>query len=147
MEQYRTFCTFRVSSLLLGVEVKRVQEVIRQQKMTRVPGTGAAVCGLMNLRGRLVTALDLRHCLGLPCEGESPPLLNVVVRTRDELVSFMVHGIGDVRVVDGSLFEEPPETLAESARRLIRGVYKLNSGLLMILDTDAVLAATEPVPV
>ncbi|MCA9086638.1 MAG: chemotaxis protein CheW [Planctomycetaceae bacterium] len=141
MDTQSSFCTFRVGSLKLGVEVHRVQEVIRQQRMTRVPGSPQTVSGLMNLRGQIVTALDLRRCLSLPVDKNDEPNMNVVIRTADDSVSLLVNEIGDVLVVDNAQFEPPPETLRGAARKLIRGVYKLDSGLLMALDTDAVLTS------
>jgi len=126
--------------MTLGVEVLRVQEVIREQTITSVPRSSDAVSGLMNLRGQIVTALDLRRCLDLPA-GDADPAMNVVIRTADDTISLQVHEIGDVLVVDADQFEPPPETLQGAARRLIRGVYKLETGLLMALDTDAVLSA------
>lgn len=126
--------------MTLGVEVLRVQEVIREQTITSVPRSTEAVSGLMNLRGQIVTALDLRRCLDLP-DGDAAPSMNVVIRTADDTISLQVHEIGDVLVVDADQFEPPPATLQGAAKALIRGVYKLESGLLMALDTDAVLSA------
>lgn len=141
MESQNSFCTFRVGPMKLGVEVHRVQEVIREQPMTRVPGAPDGVSGLMNLRGQIVTALDLRQCLGLPIDEQDQPVMNVVVRTADDSVSLLVNEIGDVLVADEEQYERTPETLQGAARHLIRGVYKLDAGLLMALDTEAVLSA------
>jgi len=140
MDSQTSFCTFKVGPLTLGVEVLRVQEVIREQVITSVPRSSDAVSGLMNLRGQIVTALDLRRCLDLP-DGDSEPSMNVVIQTADDTISLLVNEIGDVLVVDEDQFEPPPETLQGAARKLIRGVYKLESGLLLALDTDAVLSA------
>lgn len=139
MESQKLMCTFRVGSMKLGIDVDRVQEVIREQKMTRVPGAGNLIRGLMNLRGQIVTAFDLRRRLGLEDDNESEPLTNVVVRTRDAPVSLLVHEIGDVLSVDHDYFEPPPETLRGIPRELILGAYKLSDELLLALDTDAVL--------
>ncbi len=135
-----TLCTFRVGSMYLGVEVLRVQEVLRQHPITPVPQAPQAVSGLMNLRGQIVTAIDLRRCLELHDE-EEPPVMNVVIRAEDEVVSLQVHEIGDVLVVDDDQFERAPDTLQGAARHLIHGVYKTDRGLLLALDADAVLQA------
>ena len=140
MDSQTSFCTFKVGPMTLGVEVLRVQEVIREQIITPVPRSSNAVSGLMNLRGQIVTALDLRQCLDLPM-GNSEPKMNVVIQTADDTISLLVNEIGDVLVVDADQFEPPPQTLQGAARTLIRGVYKLETGLLMALDTDAVLSA------
>ena len=133
-----SFCTFRVGSMKLGVEVHRVQEVIREQVMTRIPGADSVVRGLMNLRGQIVTALDLQKRLQIK-DMQGEPTMNVVVRTSDAPVSLLVHEIGDVLVVDVDAFEPLPETLQGVSRELIRGAYKLDGELLLLLDTDSVL--------
>jgi len=128
--------TFRVDGLLFGVDVGRVQEVLRYQPMTPVPLARPAVAGLINLRGQVMTAVDLRRQLGFPgrAAGEKP--LNVVVRTGEEAVSLLVDSIGDVVDADPDLFEAPPETLSGPARELITGAYKLAGQLLLTLDVD-----------
>jgi purine-binding chemotaxis protein CheW len=135
--------TFSVDGYLFGVEVAAVQEVIRYQPMTRVPLAPAALVGLINLRGQVITAVDLRRRLGFGdrAAGELP--MDVIVRTRDGLVSLLVDRIGDVVDVAEEAFEEPPETLLGSARELIRGAYKLDGALLLLLDVQGVV---EPQP-
>ncbi len=123
--------------MYLGVEVHRVQEVIRAQKMTRVPGAMEVVRGLMNLRGQIVTALDMRRRLGLMDSEAREATMNVVVRTPDGPVSLLVNEIGDVIVVDSDQFEPPPETLQGNHRELISGSYKLQGKLLLVLNLDA----------
>lgn len=133
------FCTFHVDGLFLGVEVTRVQEVIRYQEMTRVPLASNVVTGLINLRGQIVTAIDLRRRLGRSDRPEGSLPMNVVIRTDDGAVSLLVDEIGDVLEVDAGTFEPPPETLRGIARQLVRGVYKLKGCLLLVLDTDQTL--------
>jgi purine-binding chemotaxis protein CheW len=133
------FCTFFVRGLFFGVEVSSVQEVIRYQQLTRVPLASAMIAGLMNLRGQIVTAIDLRRRLGLPDRGPDEPPINVVVRSGDGAVSLLVDQIGDVIEVEENAFEEPPQTLSASARELIRGAYKLEHQLLLVLDTARAL--------
>lgn len=136
MVETQQFATFYLDRLLFGVEVKQVQEVIRFQEMTRVPLAPAVVRGLINLRGQIVTAVDLRRRLGLPdLERERLPM-NIVVRTSDGAVSLLVDEIGDVVEVSSDAFECPPETVSGAARDLIRGVYKMSDGLLRVLDTQ-----------
>jgi purine-binding chemotaxis protein CheW len=128
------YCTFFVDGLFLGLEVVSIQEVIRNQPLTVVPLTPPVIAGLMNLRGQIVTAIDLRNRLGLPPRAAEDKPLNVVVRTSDGAVSLLVDEIGDVIEVDDDTFERPPDTLAEDARELIRGAYKLKDRLLLVLD-------------
>lgn len=130
-------CTFHLADLLFGIEVERVQEVIRAQTMTGVPLANPVVEGLINLRGQIVTALDLRRRLELPTRTEDREPTNIVVRTSVGRLSLLVDRIGDVVDVDRSSFEEPPETLEGVARDLITGAYKLDGSLLLVLDTEA----------
>jgi purine-binding chemotaxis protein CheW len=126
--------TFSVDGYQFGVEVAMVQEVIRYQPMTRVPLAPAALVGLINLRGQVITAVDLRHRLGLGDRAAGALPMDVIVRTGNGLVSLLVDRIGDVVEVAEDAFEEPPETLLGSARELIRGAYKLDDALLLLLD-------------
>ncbi len=134
-----TYCTFYVDGLHLGLEVHRVQEVIRSQPTTRAPLADPTVRGLMNLRGQIVTALDLRRRLALGSGKQERDRMNVILRTVDGPVSLLVDRIGDVLDLDERSFEFPPETLQGVPRELIRGVYKLPQQLLLILDFEAVL--------
>jgi purine-binding chemotaxis protein CheW len=136
MDITNQYATFYLDRHLFGVEVGQVQEVIRYQEMTRVPLADSVVTGLINLRGQIVTALDLRRRLEMSDRPEGKLPMNVVVRTGDEAVSLLVDEIGDVLEVEESTFEPPPETLQGEARALIRGAYKLSGQLLLILDTE-----------
>jgi purine-binding chemotaxis protein CheW len=136
------FCTFLVDGLYFGIDVRRVQEVIRFQEMTRVPLASPAINGLINLRGQIVTAIDLRRGLELSARTKESLPMNVVVRTSDGAVSLLVDEIGDVVNVDPDTFERPPETLSGIARELISGVHKLKERLLLVLDTDKAVHLT-----
>jgi purine-binding chemotaxis protein CheW len=126
--------TFSVDRYDFGVEVAAVQEVIRYQEMTRVPLAPGSIGGLINLRGQVITAVDLRHRLGLPPRAPDKLPMNVVVRTDDGAVSLLVDRIGEVVHASSDDFEMPPETLAGPGRELIRGAYKLENKLLLALD-------------
>ena len=136
MSDSNQFSTFYVNGLFFGVEVLKVQEVIRYQEMTRVPLAPRMIEGLINLRGQIVTAIDLRRRLELPPRPEGQLPMNVVVRTDDGAVSLLVDEIGDVVEIQDDTYERPPETLNGVARELIQGVYKLKERLLLILDTE-----------
>ena len=135
MDDTKQYCSFFVAGLFFGVEVHDVQEVICFQPMTPVPLAPAEIGGLINLRGQIVTAVDLRRRLKMPERqaGELP--MNVVVRNGDCAISLLVDEIGDVLQPEPSAFERPPETLDGISRELIKGVYKLKDRLLLILDT------------
>jgi purine-binding chemotaxis protein CheW len=136
MGSNQQFCTFFLNGLLFGIEVQKVQEVIRFQETTRVPLAPKVVGGLINLRGQIVTALDLRTRLELPERTEKQVPMNVVIRTDEGAVSLLVDEIGDVVEVEQNDFEQPPDTLAGTARELIRGAFKLKNRLLLLLDTE-----------
>src|SRR5262245_28196228 len=130
------FCTFFLDGLFFGVEVQCVQEVIRYQELTRVPLASPVIRGLINLRGQIVTAIDLRRRLGLPDRPADQRPMNVVVRSEEGAVSLLVDEIGDVQEVAAELFEPTPETVSQAARELLRGAYKLENRLLMVLDVE-----------
>lgn len=142
-QRTRQFCTFYVDNLFLGIDVQQIQEVIRYQGMTRVPLAAASVSGLINLRGQIVTAIDLRRRLDLPLRKPDEPPMNVVVRDGENAVSLLVDRIGDVLEIDDDLFESPPSTVRTVARELIIGAYKLPDRLLLVLDTGRALAESE----
>lgn len=138
------FCTFYLEELFFGVEVEKIQEVIRYQAMTRVPRAPQVIGGLINLRGQIVTAIDLRSRLEMPGRTNDRRPMNVVARTEDGVVSLLVDEIGDVVEVSPASFEAAPETLQGAARRMTRGVYKLEGRLLHCLDLAAVLQSENP---
>jgi len=136
MSQYSTFT---VDGLLFGVDVLRVQEVLRHQTTTPVPLAPGVVRGLINLRGQIVTALDLRARLSLEPHAADAQPLNVVVRTDEGAVALLVDDIGDVISADDAAWEAAPATLTDAARDLIPGAYKLDGRLLLQLDVDRAL--------
>jgi len=125
-----------VGDLFFGVDVLNVQEVLRFQQMTPVPQAPAMIEGLINLRGQIVTAIDMRGRLRLPPRAGDKSPMNIVVRTTGGAVSFLVDEIGDVLDMDPATYERPPENLDPGARELIRGVYKLEGRLLLVLDAE-----------
>jgi len=141
------FCTFFLNDLFFGVEVEKVQEVIRFQETTRVPLSPNVVGGLINLRGQIVTALDLRKRLELPERAEKQVPMNVVIRTEEGALSLLVDEIGDVVEVEQQDFETPPDTLSGVARELIRGAFKLKNRLLLLLDTEKAIVSSQESPV
>ena len=130
---------------MFGVELRGVQEVIRSLEMTKVPLAPAVVSGLINLRGQIVTVVNLRRRLELDAATPDALAMNVVVRSVDGPVSLLVDEIGDVVEVEETTFEPPPETLAGSVRSVILGVHKLNDRLLHVLDIEKACRMTEVV--
>jgi purine-binding chemotaxis protein CheW len=136
MAQRNQFCTFYLDKLLFGVELQKVQEVMRYLELTEVPLAPNVVSGLMNLRGQIVTAVDLRKQLELPNRPEGKLPMNVVIRSAEGAVSLLVDEIGDVVEVDDESFERPPETMQGKVREVILGVHKLDKQLMHVLDTE-----------
>jgi len=136
----RQYATFFVDGLFFGIDVLEVQEVLRYQEMTRVPLAPEVIEGLINLRGQIVTAIDMRRRLSLKPRPDHRAAMNTVVRTEEGAVSLLVDEIGDVISVEANTFERPPDNLSYQARELIQGVYKLKDHLLLILDTKKTIA-------
>ncbi len=130
-------CTFKLNGYDFGVEVSKVQEVLKRLPTTRVPLAPGAVAGLVNLRGEIVTAIDLRLRFGYPDRAPGAAAMNVVVRTAEGVFSFVVDAVGDFVDAAEADFEPPPDTVSGDARRLIRGAYKLKDRLLLALDAEA----------
>lgn len=133
-------CTFTIGDTLFGLDVDNVQEVIRNLALTPVPLAPKAVKGLVNLRGHVVTAIDMRARLGLdPRVSEEPPA-NVIAAIAGGLVSFLVDEVGELLDVEQGCFERTPVTLSQSLREVVLGVFKLEGKLLLLLDPEKVAA-------
>lgn len=129
------YCTFMLGDYFFGVPVERVQEVLQEKSMTPVPLSPPVVRGLINLRGQIVTAIDLRRRLAMDDCDEDRRSMNVVIWTDGGGISLLVDEIADVVDLDDECFETPPETLTGVARELILGAFKLEDRLLLLLDT------------
>lgn len=134
----RQLCTFYLGEYFFGVDVTEVQEVLRTQPMTRVPGTNEIVRGLINLRGQTITALDMRERMSLPSRRDDPDYdpMNMVLNTGDGIVSILVDSIGDVVTVEESLRASVPPTVSPAVRSILTEVYVLPDSLLLPLDID-----------
>jgi purine-binding chemotaxis protein CheW len=139
MANEHMYSTFFVAGLYFGIEVLEVQEVLRYQQMTPVPLAPGVIEGLINLRGQIVTAIDMRRRLKVEprAPGETP--MNMVVRSEDGAVSLLVDEIGDVIEAPPDSFEPPPETMRSEQREIIESVCKLDDRLLLVLNTERVL--------
>ena len=129
------FCTFRVGGELFGIEVERVQEVINYQEMTPIPFS-SALRGLINLRGQIIVAIDLRTRLQMEERPVDQPPMNVVLRSDDGAVSLLVDEICDVVNVTEKTFESVPVTMRSAFKEIISGVHKLDTDLMLVLDAQ-----------
>jgi purine-binding chemotaxis protein CheW len=139
MSARRSYCTFRLDRLLAGLEVGRVQEVMGERPVTPVPLADRAFRGLINLRGQIVLAVDLRRVLGLEDAGPGGRAMSVVLRTPDGPVCLLVDEVLDIVDVAAESMGPPPETLEPALRAFASGTYPLASGLLLALDAEALV--------
>ena len=136
------YSTFSVDDRYVGIPVDRVQEVLLAQPLTPVPLAHDHISGLLNLRGQIVTAIDLRARMGLPARDVDARSANVIVTTEGGPLSLLVDRLGDVVPVDDATFEPPPDTLDAELARSIKGAFKLDDALLLDLDLDEALNIT-----
>ncbi len=137
--QTREFVTIMLGNQLCGIDVLKVQDILGPQKITPVPLAPPEVSGLLNLRGRIVTAIDLRRRLGLEERHADDRGMSVVVENKGELYSLTVDSVGEVLRFPVEAFERNPATLDAQWRRFSEGVYRLNEGLLVVLNDDGLL--------
>jgi purine-binding chemotaxis protein CheW len=135
--------TFHLSNELFGIEVGRVQEIVRPQQMTPVPTAERTIRGLINLRGQIVTAIDLRRILGMNDTEKVNEQMNMIVRFPEGSDSLLVDRIGDVVEVAANHIDPPPSSMKGIDRRYVSGVCKLEKSLLVILDVDRLTGRVE----
>jgi len=128
------FATFYVDSLFFGIDVMQVQEVLRRQDLTPVPLASTVVEGLINLRGQIITAIDLRKRLNLSKREADAPCMNIIIQTEEGPLSLVVDKVGDVIDLLEEDMEQTPSTLTKEQRAVVQGVYKLPKSLLLSLD-------------
>ena len=133
------YVTFRVGELLFGLDVGQVQEVLRAQPMTPVPLAPKAIRGLVNLRGQIITAIDLRSMIGMDDTDSPEPAMNVVVHAEGERISLLVDSIGDVLEMDPVDYEDTPDTIASNIGGIVQGVFKLEQDLLLVINAQSCL--------
>lgn len=135
----------QIGGQTFGVPVLEVQDVIAQTTINRVPLAPPEIAGSLNLRGRIVTAIDMRRRLSLPPQAEGETSVSVIVeQPSGELYALMVDDVGDVLWLPPSAFEPPPPTLSPGWRDLCDGLYRLEDDLMLVLRTQAVLTLNDP---
>lgn len=133
------FLTIVVDNQLFGIPVLQVQDVLRQQTVTRVPLAPPEVAGALNLRGRIVTAINVRCRLGLPDLPQGTKTMSVVVELDHELYSLIIDRVGDVLSMQNKDFESVPPTLDPTWRDIASGIFRLENQLLVIIDVPKLL--------
>ena len=141
MSETLQICTFTLGGRLFALPVSEIREVVRGLEVTPVPLAHRAVHGLVNLRGQIAIAIDLRCRLGLPPRAPGEVAVNVVVDSAGGLVCLQVDDVGDVIDVPTSTVDRPPETLRPEVRELVRGICKRDDDLVLLLDTARAIEA------
>jgi purine-binding chemotaxis protein CheW len=135
--------TFYLGGTLLGIDTLRVQEVIRVFDMTRVFHAPDYVPGVINLRGKIVTVLDLGKKLGFPAVEVNDESRIIIVDCDDEYVGFLVDAISDVIVADKNEMMPPPSNVESTQERFFQGIYQADEGFVTILAVDQILSVNE----
>lgn len=133
------YVSFMVGGQSFGIPVLQVHDVLGPQRITRIPLSPPEVAGSLNLRGRIVTAIQVRRRLGLeplPADAET---MSIVVEHVGELYSLIVDAVGEVLTLDARDFENHPPTMAPAVREVSTGIYRLNDSLLIVLEVPAFL--------
>lgn len=138
----RQFVTMTVAGQLFGLPILDVQDIVVPERITRVPLASAEVAGLINLRGKIVTAIDLRDVLRLGKPDATVRRVGVTVNWKTETYTLLVDAVGEVVELGTEADEAPPSTLDARWRHLANGVVRLPAGLLVILNADRILATT-----
>ncbi len=133
------FVTMTIANQLFGIPVLQVQDVLGHQRITRIPLAPPEVAGSLNLRGRIVTAIDVRLRLGLSGRPKDKPEMSIVVDLRGELYSLIVDAVGEVLSLSTDDFERNPATLDARWREVSTGIYRLNNQLMVVLDVSRLL--------
>lgn len=139
MAANQRYATCFLKGICFGVHIEKVQEVLEFQEITPVPLSPAVLPGIINLRGQILTSIDLKTRLGLSASETDEQRMMIVVRTSEGPMNLVVDKIGSVLDVDPELFEEPTETLKAGVRAVTSHVCKLESGLVLVLDTETII--------
>lgn len=139
----RVFVTLTVADQLCGVPVMAVRDILGPQAITRIPLAPPEIAGSLNLRGRIVTAIDLRRRLRLPPAPPGAPRMSVVVEQGGELYALLVDQVAEVMSLEAESFERNPPTLSESWAEYSAGIHRLPGRLFVVLDVRRLLAIAE----
>jgi purine-binding chemotaxis protein CheW len=142
-EEERVFVTLTVAEQLCGVPVLGVRDILGEHAITRIPLAPTEIAGSLNLRGRIVTAIDLRPRLRLPPAPADQPRMSVVAEQGGELYALLVDQVSEVMSLKANAFERNPPTLPPAWAQFSSGIYRLEGRLLVVLDVAKLLALTE----
>lgn len=132
------YCTFYLNQLLFGIEISKVQEILFSQKLTPIPLASDTISGLLNLRGQILVAIDLRKRMGMKSTTQNLSA-NLILKNNEELISLLVEDVGDIVETESTKIEPPPRHLKGTLLNFIFGVYPLKKSLLLILDPEKIV--------
>ena len=138
-EAISEYVTATIGGQLFGLPIARVQDVFAPERLTRVPLAPVEIAGILNLRGRIVTAIDMRRRLGLPAREAGQPSMAIGIEFEGESLGLLIDGVGEVLKLADSERERNPVNLDRRLASVSAGVYRLDGQLLVILDVDRVL--------
>ena len=138
-EDASDYLTITIADQIFGIPVLQVQDVLGEQKVTKIPLAPPEVAGALNLRGRIVTAINVRKKLGLEEDGNFDHQMSVVVEHENELYSLIIDQVGDVLALEHSDYEPTPATLDPLWRNISQGIYRMENRLLVVLDVPKLL--------
>jgi purine-binding chemotaxis protein CheW len=133
------YVTVFIGGQLFGLPISRVQDVFMPERITRVPLAPPEIAGVLNLRGRIVTTVDMRRRLGLPPRGDNKPSMAVGIELKGESYGLLIDTVGEVMKLGEATLEPNPVNLDPRLARVSAGVHRLDGQLMVILDVDYVL--------
>jgi purine-binding chemotaxis protein CheW len=139
LKAHEQFLLVKVNSQLFGIPVVRVRDVLKPQPITKIPLAKPCIMGFMNLRGRIVTAIDMHKRLSISSERENLKQMFVVIEVDDDLYCLKVDEVGDTRTLTLANFEKTPENLSSQWKEISKGVFKLEKELMVVLDVNNVI--------
>lgn len=138
------YLTIMIAGQRFGIPVLQVQDVLREQSVTKIPLAPPQIAGSLNLRGRIVTAINVRQCLDLEQRAKSRNTMSVVIEHNQELFSLIIDEVGDVLALESDLIEKNPGTIDQKWRDVSSGIYQLDNELLIMMDVSKLLEAVKP---
>ncbi len=138
------YVTLTIGDQLFGVPVLLIHDVFSPQAITPVPLSRKEIAGVLNLRGRIVTAIDARNCLGLPPRAATETVMAIGIEKGGESYGLIIDSVGEVLTLSGEMYEPSPANLNERWKQVSRGVYRLDKSLLVVLDVDRLLSLNQP---
>ena len=138
-DDVQDYLTVQIDGQMFGIEAMTVQDILSPREIAKIPLAPIEVAGSINLRGRIVTAVDVRLRLGMPVAKDPEKSMNVVVDVDGELYSLLVDKVGDVLSMSQKTYESNPTNLNENWRDFAQGVHRLDGNLMVVCDVEKII--------